>query len=492
MNQRFGIALAMALCFGAVSLHAEAAEPKKAESGKKAGGKSGGASKDAGGSKKAGDKASKDAKDSKDAAASAKKADAKASKNAGAKDAPAAADSASSGSGKASAAQGDAAKADGAKGSGKETGTAPAAGGQSAAVQEQKKDGDKSAGDAPKAPEGQQAAGQSSSVRPWAVGVTPENQQKALRLFREGNTLLKDSVFGQAAVKYREALGFWDHPAIHYNMVLALLNMDRPTEVLQHLEKAMAYGPDPIDPEKFEQAKSYKALTQAQLTHLIVRCEEEGAVVSMDGQELFTAPGQFDGYVRPGPHSIVAKKEGFMNNEVSPALIAGGKAEYDMVLILAADAVEYRRRWAVWKPWTVFGAGIVVAGVGAALHISGRNAISDYDKEVEAAGNAGVDADDIKGKKDSGLRNQKIGVAMYGVGGAAIAAGATLLVMNRSKPYNPVTGELMDTSDKPKDEKKDEASPASPSAPEEKKGAEVSFLPVLSPDTAGMMATFRF
>ena len=85
----------------------------------------------------------------------------------------------------------------------------------------------------------------------------------------------------------------------------------------------------------------------------------------MDGQELFIAPGQYEGFVRPGPHSIVAKKEGYMNNEISPALVAGGKAEYDMVLILAADAVEYRRRWAVWKPWTVFGAGIVVAGVGA-------------------------------------------------------------------------------------------------------------------------------
>ncbi len=341
---------------------------------------------------------------------------------------------------------------------------------------------------------------QAPATRPWAEGVSPENQQKALKLFREGNALLKDSVFGQAAVKYREALEYWDHPAIHYNMVLALLNMDRPVEVLQHLEKAMAYGPDPIDPEKYEQAKNYKRLTESQLTHLIVRCELEGAVISMDGQELFIAPGQYEGFVRPGPHSIVAKKEGYMNNEISPALVAGGKAEYDMVLILAADAVEYRRRWAVWKPWTVFGAGIVVAGVGAALHLSGRAAISDYDNQVNEAGASGVDIDKLESQKNSGLRNQKIGVAMYGVGGAAIAAGATLLVLNRARPYNPTTGELMDVSkDKSKDDApKSESESAQPDAPvqpsNEKESAApaVTFLPVLSPESAGIMATFRF
>lgn len=339
-----------------------------------------------------------------------------------------------------------------------------------------------------------ESAPQTPSARPWAEGVSQENQQKALKLFREGNGLLKDSLFGQAAGKYREALEFWDHPAIHYNLVLALLNMDRPVEVLEHLEKAMAYGPEPIDPEKFEQAKNYKRLTESQLTHLVVRCELEGAVISMDGQELFTAPGQYEGFVRPGPHSIVAKKEGYMNNEISPALIAGGKAEYDMVLILAADAVEYRRRWAVWKPWTVFGAGIVVAGVGAALHLSGRSAISDYDDQVNEAGTNGVDIDKLESQKNSGLRNQKIGVAMYGIGGAAIAAGATLLVLNRARPYNPTTGELMDVSkDKTKDSSKsEETGSETPVQTEESSTPEVSVLPILSPESAGLMATFRF
>ena len=65
--------------------------------------------------------------------------------------------------------------------------------------------------------------------RPWAKGVSKERQEAAWEVFREGNALLKDSLFAKAADKYREALKSWDHPAIHYNLALALVNLDQPT-----------------------------------------------------------------------------------------------------------------------------------------------------------------------------------------------------------------------------------------------------------------------
>ena len=40
----------------------------------------------------------------------------------------------------------------------------------------------------------------------------------------------------------------WDHPGIHYNLALALLNMDQPVEVYQNLENAIKYGAEPLDP----------------------------------------------------------------------------------------------------------------------------------------------------------------------------------------------------------------------------------------------------
>src|SRR5687768_7442231 len=67
--------------------------------------------------------------------------------------------------------------------------------------------------------------------RPWARGVSNERQQAAQVAFREGNVQLNNGLFVQAVDKYRSALTHWDHPAIHYNLALALLNLDQPIEV---------------------------------------------------------------------------------------------------------------------------------------------------------------------------------------------------------------------------------------------------------------------
>src|SRR5258706_5080503 len=75
------------------------------------------------------------------------------------------------------------------------------------------------------------AAAPGALDRPWAKAVTPQEQKLATDLFREGNALLKESLFVQAAEKYREALRHWNHPGIHYNLALALLNLDQPVEV---------------------------------------------------------------------------------------------------------------------------------------------------------------------------------------------------------------------------------------------------------------------
>jgi len=77
----------------------------------------------------------------------------------------------------------------------------------------------------------------------WAVGVSTERQEAALAHLQEGNSLLKESLFLEAAKVYRKALSEWDHPGIHYNLALALLNLDQPVEVYQNLVAAVKFAP---------------------------------------------------------------------------------------------------------------------------------------------------------------------------------------------------------------------------------------------------------
>jgi hypothetical protein len=65
--------------------------------------------------------------------------------------------------------------------------------------------------------------------RPWAKGVSQDQQRAAIALFEAGNGLLKESIFLKAVENYRKALALWDHPGIHYNLALALLNSTSPS-----------------------------------------------------------------------------------------------------------------------------------------------------------------------------------------------------------------------------------------------------------------------
>jgi len=319
-----------------------------------------------------------------------------------------------------------------------------------------------------------------TAERIWAKGVSPADQQKALALFKDGNALLKDSVFVQAAAKYREALSHWDHPAIHYNLVLALLNLDQPIEVQQHLVAAMKYGPEPLDKEKYEQAKAHKIVIEAKLARVQITCEEPGAQVKMDGRPLFMAPGKYEAFVRPGPHTIVATKEGFLTNEVSRALPAGETVNLDLKLMTAADLTEYRRKWSVWMPWTVVGAGALVAVVGGGLHYGGAEKVREFDAGVESCGGC-VPSEDLSDARRTGGTMQKVAVTSYAAGGAALITGAVLVYMNRLQAY---------AIEKPS--KKEPGAPGTGSpAPATPAEPAIGVAPMLG-ETRGVSASFRF
>jgi tetratricopeptide (TPR) repeat protein len=274
----------------------------------------------------------------------------------------------------------------------------------------------------------------STAERPWAQGVSQENQQAALELFRAGNVLLKDSVFVDAIGKYRQALALWDHPAIHYNLALALLNLDQPLEVHEHLVAATKYGAAPLDTEKLEHARAYKGLIEKQLARVEIVCEEPGASVVMDGRPLFQAPGRFEGLVRAGPHTITASKEGHLTNSQSRALPAGEKTSVELKLFTADDLTQYRRKWSAWKPWAVVGTGVALAAGGALLHMQARDNYEAFDLGVTSCGGCVPDTG-LADRRTRGDTMQTLAMGGYAVGGAALVTGVVLVYMNRLQPY---------------------------------------------------------
>lgn len=318
------------------------------------------------------------------------------------------------------------------------------------------------------------ATAQQEDDRPWAKGVSPDEQRAALALFNDGNSLLRDALFPKAVEKYREALSHWDHPAIHYNLALALVNLDQPVEMYDALDKAMAFGAAPLDADKYDRAKGYKILVEKQLALVELSIAVPEATVVFDGKQVLTGPGTWEARVRAGEHAIVARAEGYSPTQLNQRIEGGETSRLDLKLFTDAELTRYKRRFPTWLPWVVTGVGVAIAGTGALLHLQARGKFDDYDDAVrDCAMNqdtggcmAGPDVSDLKSSAES---RQTIAFSLYAAGGVALAGGIVLVVLNQRESYR-----------------------IDPFAEQRPTEPAVSVTPVLGPDLAGVAASGRF
>jgi hypothetical protein len=330
--------------------------------------------------------------------------------------------------------------------------------------------------------------GRAGKESAWSVGVSPEDRHKAELLFREGNALLKESIVGSAAARYREALRHWDHPNIHFNLALALMVLDQPIETREQIVLAMKYGAAPMGNERFEHAKNYLSLLESQLAQVKVTCDTPGAKVEVDGRPLFEPPGEWKGFLRAGRHAFVASKAGMLTNQTVKVLDGGKLAEIDLELKTIEDSTKVRRRWAVWKPWAVVAAGAAVTLGAGAFHYAGVQKLDWVDTQSRARcpapSGCSTEPSDLASARSTARTYQGIAFTGYAVGGAILAAGATLAWLNRAQTYvEPYSPEAVPPAP---------GKPAAPAAARPSPNPRVEVWPVLGGDTTGVVATLRF
>jgi hypothetical protein len=276
--------------------------------------------------------------------------------------------------------------------------------------------------------------------------VGEEAQTKARELFRDGNALVRESLFVQAVSKYEEALTLWDHPGIHYNLALALLNLDQPLRMRAHLIATVAAGEQRVGEDKFRRAEEYLKLVEKQLATLTVEVQEAGADVKFDGSKLFAPPGKSTIVIEPGRHTISVKKAGFEPRDLLIELVPGEKRDTLVKLYRPEEYVRYERRWDPVFPWTTTLAGVGVAVAGGVLYGLGGTQVSDYDaRAAEQCGVTGCDAGAIPGSPEDGRTLQGVGLAGLFVGGAVALTGGILIYLNRPMPtrVDPETGKIL-------------------------------------------------
>ncbi len=316
-----------------------------------------------------------------------------------------------------------------------------------------------------------------AAEKPWATGVPPEKKLKAQELFNEGNAAMSDGIFPTAAEKYREAITYWDHPGIHYNLALALVNLDQPVEMYNALEKALVHGSEPLGgEERFARAKDFLKLVEGNLVRVEYTVVEPGSVLILDGKEVLQGPGTFKAMIREGEHAIAARAEGYSPTQLNLKLLGGETSRLEIKLFTDAELTREKRMMPGWVPYAVLGVGVALGGVAVWQHTSAKTGFEDYDQAIAdcamddpTGGCSNTDAATFN-LKSSAESKQTLAAAMYTVGGVALAAGVVLVILNRPKTYRidplQVQGENTDTA--------------------------VRLTPVFGPDHAGVAAFGRF
>ena len=319
----------------------------------------------------------------------------------------------------------------------------------------------------------------SGDERPWAKGVSRDLQTKALALFSQANKDLNNGLFPAALEKYKEALKSWSHPAIYYNMALALRTLDQPIDLENALKKAVEFGPAPIDQDKFEHANAYLAVNAKALAWIEVSCKKLGANVLIDGVKVFTVEAgkenKIELRVKVGKHTIVAERTGYNAQVDAPYIEPGQKFRIELQLYTSDELTRYRRRWdKKWMPFAVIGGGVAVGVLGVVFASSAQSSYDEFDQAIKTCNNDGgntgcmVDSS-ISGLRDSGDTKRSLAYVSYGIAGAAVIAGSALVYLNRRTSYEITADEYRREQSK-----------------------KVSITPLVAPGTAGAMVFGRF
>jgi tetratricopeptide (TPR) repeat protein len=278
-------------------------------------------------------------------------------------------------------------------------------------------------------------------AQPWAVGVTDDQKARARVLLDQGNALFVDNKFPEALRAYGDAIEFWDHPAIRFNMVRALIQLDRHLEASRNLEKALAYGAAPLEDAVYKEAIAYRKLLADRIGTLEIECTQRDVAITVDGKDFVTCPTKQAIRVEPGNHFVVGTKAGLLTN-TTKVTVFGGKTEHLKLTLdpLGANA-KVVHRWPSYVPWVAFGAGAALIGAGGLLQLNASQQIETYNTKIDATCTLGCAPGEVDPAVDdirkSAERKGVIAASLIVAGGAGIVTGAVLMYLNRGRTVYP-------------------------------------------------------
>jgi hypothetical protein len=158
--------------------------------------------------------------------------------------------------------------------------------------------------------------------------------------------------------------------------------------------------------------------------------------LSLDAQSIGPCPTAKAMRVKPGAHQLIAEKKGFVPRTMRVVVVGGTEEKADIELQTLSQGAHVVHRFSTWKPWAVFGGGLLVTGVGGLVELTASNDMDSYDNAIDSRCSVGCKKDEISSQqhiKDRAKLENKIAIGVMSVGAAVTVAGAVMLVLNRGQ-----------------------------------------------------------
>jgi hypothetical protein len=286
---------------------------------------------------------------------------------------------------------------------------------------------------------------------PWAVGVTPEAEKTAQEELQKGNARFLEKDYAGALERYRAAIAAWDHPAIRFNVVRCLIQLDKPVEAQDNLKKALAYGAAPLEANVYTEALAYEKLLATQVGEVAVYCKQDGVQLGLDGKQLATCPVTATYRMTTGPHQIVAGKPGFLTKTYDLVVVGNKQLLFSITLASLGVSGRVVHRWPTWIPWSMLAGGLTVAGIGGMIQLKASNDMDRFDAQGAKCAMIGCDPKEIdRGLEDSARLENHIAIGVITTGAALAITGGVMLMMNRGRTvYEPSVQRVVTVEPKP-------------------------------------------
>jgi hypothetical protein len=218
--------------------------------------------------------------------------------------------------------------------------------------------------------------------------ATPEDE--AARLLDEGMKAVKDDKWDLALTLFQRGWVLSKNFMLTANLANAELHAGKFRDAAEHMTFALSEAPPNLGDDDRKSLEDVLAQARAKVGALILDVHTPGAVVTVNGELVGTAPLSGVFFLDPGPAVIEAKLTGYLGAKLSKTAVAGQETPVDITLVrFGAGSVA--------PPPT--GADALFRGVPLIVIISGASASAAF----AVLGGAFAIVSDLKASKSHAL-----------------------------------------------------------------------------------------